>query len=149
MELARRARGWRLADLSRLTGISISRLSEIQCGYVPRKELRVRISRALEVPLDELWPPDPGAAEAKACIDLWRTVLARLGSDFFRGKGGVQFEHTSKGRYAVHIGDTTFFEADGALIASRAEGGRAMFAIVGEDGSLAWTAAPLAPAQMN
>jgi transcriptional regulator with XRE-family HTH domain len=51
----RNARGWRLADLARFTGIPASTLSEVQRGANPSLTNAVRIAVTLGVSVNELW----------------------------------------------------------------------------------------------
>jgi DNA-binding XRE family transcriptional regulator len=51
----RDAQGWHLADLSKLTGIPQSTLSQIERGGLPSLKNAVRIAAALGASVDELW----------------------------------------------------------------------------------------------
>ena len=100
----------------------------------------------------ELWPDDDAVARdlARQLSKLWARLLAELGQHFFKGAGEVAFEATPAGRPAISVAGTTYFESeDGRLVASRVEAGRAVFATIGDDGSLNWSAAPLADPAMN
>jgi len=152
IELARRRRGWKQADLAEAASVSRSAISAIERGYRPAEHVRERISRALGEPPWALWPDDETVARelARALSRLWERLLDELGEQFFEGAGAVGFEATATGRPAISVAGTTYFEAeDGRLVASRVEGGRAVFATIGEDGSLNWSAAPLADPAMN
>ena len=55
---AREAKGLLLIELAENAGISASKLSGIERGYVPRLPTMLQIADALGVEADELWPDE-------------------------------------------------------------------------------------------
>lgn len=58
VRIARNARTWDLKDLAEHCGRSMSLLSMIEHGYVPRPATRHRIADALETTVELLWPDE-------------------------------------------------------------------------------------------
>jgi transcriptional regulator with XRE-family HTH domain len=75
----RRARGGTLAELSELTGISVSTLSRLESGgRKPTLELLLPLARAYQVPLDELvglLPPGDPRVRARPVRRRGRTLI--------------------------------------------------------------------------
>jgi len=59
----RKRRGWKLAELGGLTGLSVSYLSLIERGLrEPAPATKVQLARAMRARVDELFPPDQTVA---------------------------------------------------------------------------------------
>ena len=56
VKAARTARDERLVDVAERAGISVSYLSMIENGLVPKLDTRVKVAAALEEAETELWP---------------------------------------------------------------------------------------------
>lgn len=59
LALARLTRGWRQADVALLAGCSRRYVGLIENGYVPAPHVREAIARALDVPVEAIWPATP------------------------------------------------------------------------------------------
>jgi DNA-binding XRE family transcriptional regulator len=56
IELARRDRGWRQADLAEQAGVSRHTIALSERGYRPSEKSRLRIAAALDTTVVDLWP---------------------------------------------------------------------------------------------
>lgn len=63
VRIARKARGWELKDLASRAERSVSLLSMIEKGYVPKLGTRHAIARALELPVDVCFPDQASEEE--------------------------------------------------------------------------------------
>lgn len=58
----RRRKGWTIQRLGQETGLAVGFLSEVETGKkAPGVYNAIRISRALDVPVEELFPVNPSA----------------------------------------------------------------------------------------
>lgn len=48
-------RGLRLVDVSERAGISVSYVSMIESGYIPKQEIQIAVAQALETTSEDLW----------------------------------------------------------------------------------------------
>lgn len=70
VRLARQAKrnengdSWRLEDLAEAIGKSISMLSNVEHGFIPKPDTRVKIARALDTTVEALWPEEYAAVDA-------------------------------------------------------------------------------------
>ena len=153
----RRRRGLNLTqeEVAERAGIVRAHVTLVEGGYVPSEVTQRKLAGALGVEPDALWPAgDPAAAAASlaavALSRLWRRLVDRLGPEFPRGRGDVDFEVTEAGRLTIHVGPRMFFEDDqGSLVVVEARGGRAIFGRLTDDGLIEWPAAPLADPGLN
>lgn len=65
VRIARKARGWELKDLASRAERSISLLSMIEKGYVPKLGTRKAIARALELDVDVCFPDQDNTEESE------------------------------------------------------------------------------------
>lgn len=64
VRIARKARNWELKDLAARVGRSVSLLSMVEKGYVPKLGTRRNIARALELDVDVCFPDQDNTEES-------------------------------------------------------------------------------------
>ncbi|NNH69862.1 helix-turn-helix transcriptional regulator [Nocardia uniformis] len=126
---ARERKGFSLADLSRITGMSTSTLSRLESGQrKPSLELLLPVTVALGVPLEEIVvaprivdprvPQQPTTKGGRVLIPLSRhqgdpraykmTIPAHDEEPFLRTHDGYEWLYVLRGQLRVRLGDQDF-----------------------------------------
>ncbi len=55
IKVARLERGWTVRQLAAAAGVSLATVSRVEAGREPSLQVALRLARALDFPIEELW----------------------------------------------------------------------------------------------